>query len=282
MEHPAYRRFDPTTTAVPLVFDSPHSGTEYPADFATVAPMAQLRTAEDTHVDALFDAAPAHGAALLAARFPRSYIDPNRSLEDIDPDLLDAPWPGTVAPGTKTRLGIGLVRRLCLPGVPMYARKLSVAEVQARIERCYRPYHAALSEIADGLHARFGAVWHVDCHSMKSTGSAMTEDGAKARPDFVIGDRDGTTCAPAFTALVVRALHERGWHVTVNDPYKGVELVRRHGRPSERRHSLQIEINRRLYMDEASCAPNAGFARTKAQMTELVALLARWASDQAA
>lgn len=270
-------RFDPRAAPVPLVFDSPHSGTVYPRDFGFTAPGEIVRTAEDTHVDALFAAAPDHGAPLLIAHFPRSYIDTNRHPDDLDPELIDGAWPGRVAPGEKTRLGIGLVRRLAQPGIPMYDRKLPVAAVRHRIDTYYLPYHDELGRIIDALHARFGAVWHVNCHSMASRGSDITPDGNAARADFVLGDRDGTTCAAGFTDAVARFLGGMGYDVKINDPYKGAEIVRRYADPPQRRHSLQIEINRALYMNEKTRARSPGFAKLQADLTELIGFLARYA-----
>jgi len=177
---------------------------------------------------------------------------------------------------------MGLIRRLAVPKTPVYGRRLTVAEVQARIDRYYHPYHAELADVADRLHARFGGVWHVDCHSMKSVSNAMASEGAGVvRADFVLGDRDGTTCAPELTDFVLRFLRGRGYDVKVNDPYKGVELVRRHGRPRENRHSLQIEVNRKLYMDEESFERNANFPRLKADLDALVKALAGFARERA-
>ncbi len=275
-------RAGPKAAEVPLVFDSPHSGTDYPGDFDYVCPPHVLRTAEDTYVHELYAEAPAHGATLIGALFPRSYIDANRDLSDIDQALLSEPWPGKLNPGVKTRLGMGLIRRLAVPELPVYSRKLGIAEVQGRIDRYYRPYHAELAAVADRLRARFGGVWHIDCHSMKSLSNAMASEGAGvARADFVLGDRDGTTCAPELTDFVLRFLVGRGYDVRVNDPYKGVELVRRHGRPQENRHSLQIEVNRKLYMDEASFERGANFPQLKANLDGLVAALAGFARERA-
>lgn len=270
------RRFDPVGEPVPLVLDSPHSGIEYPDDFRCVVPLEILRTAEDTHIDDVFSAGPGRGATLLVALFPRSYIDVNRDALDIDGDLLAEPWPTPLNPGEKTKLGMGLIRRLAQPDIAVYDRKLSVAEIQARIDRYYHPYHAELKAALDRAHQRFGAVWHLNCHSMGSQGSTMTPDGARRRPDFVLGDRDGTTCGAAFTDRVYRWLKGRGHHVTINDPYKGVELVRRYSDPGRHRHSLQIEINRALYMDEVTRAPNGGYSALKAEMSALIAHLAEW------
>ncbi|HJS32916.1 MAG TPA: N-formylglutamate amidohydrolase [Alphaproteobacteria bacterium] len=274
------RRHDPSGLRLPLVFDSPHSGTAYPDDFRHAAPRDILRTAEDTHVAALFAAAPAHGAPLLEALFPRSYIDANRDLADIDPSLLADRWPGELAPGEKSRLGLGLIRKLARPGVPVYDRKLTATEIKARIDAYYLPYHRELQRLLDGAHRRHGVVFHVNCHSMASKGGAMTPDGAVRRADFVLGDRDGTTCTPEFVAIVAEALGAAGYDVRINDPYKGAELVRRYADPAKGRHSLQIEINRRLYMDEKTRARNANFAPLEGDLTRLVARIADYCRGQ--
>lgn len=260
--------------AIPLVVDSPHSGEAYPDDFDHAPPRSEVRRAEDTHVARLYASAPRHGATLVEATFPRAYIDPNRSLADIDSELVAGAWPGPVAASRKTAQGIGLVWRVARNGAPMYARKLDVGEVQLRIERCYLPYHAALEGALDAAHRAFGAVWHVDCHSMPAVGDANADDPGRERADFVLGDRDGTTCEPEFTAAVAAILRGYGYDVAVNDPYKGVEIVRRHGRPAERRHSLQIEVNRRLYMNEDTLEPNAGYPQLARDLDRLVASLA--------
>ena len=270
----AVLRHDPPGPPIALVLDSPHSGEQYPADFEHLPPREIVRHAEDTHVARLWRAAPGLGATLLEARFPRAYIDANRSLADIDTALLSDAWPDPIAPSRKTQQGIGLVWRLARGGTPMYARRLSSAEVRARIDRCWRPYHAMLDALIDARHAAFGAVWHVNCHSMPAVGDALSDDPGRERADFVLGDRDGTTCEAAFTDLVAGAVRAMGYSVAINDPYKGVEIVRRHGRPREHRHSLQIEIKRTLYMDEDTLVPNAGYDKLERDLERLSRTLA--------
>lgn len=267
------RRHDPLAQPIPLVLDSPHSGTDYPADFAHAAPRAIVRQAEDTFVEELYAAAPRYGATLIEALFPRAYIDPNRHVADIDLELMSEPWPGPVASSRKTELGIGLIWRLAHGGVAMYDRKLTAAEVRSRIERCYEPYHRAVTLAIDERHRTFGRVWHVNCHSMPAVGDALSDDPGRERADFVLGDRDGTTCDAEFTQFVAVTLRGLGYGVAINDPYKGVELVRKHGRPAEGRNSLQIEANRRLYMDEATLAKNQDFGALQAALTQLIEAL---------
>ena len=267
----------PAEITTPLVFDSPHSGRDYPPDFDHRIDRQILRQAEDSHVEALFAGVVLLGAPLLHALFPRSYIDPNRALEDLDGGMIDGPWPGTTLPGDKTRRGVGLIWRRLRGLGEIYDRRLTVAEVQHRIETCWHPYHAALKELLDTAHGRFGRVWHLNCHSMPAMGDETTPDGPAARADFVLGDRDGSSCDPGFTRFVAAALTDLGYEVKLNEPFKGVELVRRYADPAAGRHSLQIEINRRLYMDEVGLARGPGFGRLRADLDSLTAALARYA-----
>ena len=264
----------------PLVLDSPHSGTVYPADFAYACPLAALRTAEDTHVEKLYDFAPGLGAHWVEAHFPRSYLDANRNTTEIDTTLLDVPWPGEVATDpnvlAKVRLGKGLIWRTTDAGVPIYARPLGVAEVQARIDSCWRPYHAAVKSAIDAAHAGHGYSLHINCHSMPAVASLCATDfPGEAHADFVVGDREGTTASAALSALVCAHLRGLGYDVAYNHPYKGVELVRRYSDPAAHRHSIQLEINRKLYMNEATLKLNEGYEALKTSLRSLLLLLLR-------
>lgn len=275
----------PQGSPLPLLFDSPHSGFVVPPHMTPAAPPEALATSCDAYVDELYARATGHGCTLIAATFPRWMIDPNRARDDIDPELLDAPWPGQTAVSDKSRSGMGLIRRLALPGVPVHGRKFTIAEVEALIRDYYDPYHDAVRSQLDTLHARFGGVWHVDCHSMKSRGNAMNVDAGQARPDFVISDREGSTSEPGFIAYAVDTLRGLGYRVNVNNPYKGAELVRRYSSPAANRHSIQIEVNRALYMDEATRERHQGFDLLAANLERMTLALAgfiaaRLANDQ--
>jgi len=263
----------PAAQTLPIVIDSPHSGTHYPPDFGYSAPFELLRRGEDLYVDRLYEPAPDHGATFIAANFPRAYIDPNRLLADIDEALLDAPWPGEVATGPKTKLGIGLIWRM-LGEVPVYSRKLTVAEVQQRIERCYRPYHAALDAAIEAAYRQHGAVWHLNVHSMPDDAYARLKLPVKPLADFVLGDLDGRTAGAEVMNLIEVTLRAQGYSVARNDPFKGVEIISRNGRPAEKRHSLQIEIKRSCYADVALHAPNPGFERMQLALDAMLAALA--------
>ena len=281
--HRCYRlHLPPAASSAPVVFDSPHSGMEWPADFRPVAPRAAVLTTWDAFVDELWAEVPARGATLLAAAFPRAYIDVNRAADDIDPSLLAAPWPAPLATSDYSRRGMGLIRRLALPGVPMYAQPLAVEEVATRLRDYYRPYREALAARLDELHRAHGFVWHVNCQSMKSRGNGMNVDEGALRPDIVVSDRLGRTAQPAFTRRVADWFAGHGFSVQVNDPYRGGDLVATHGRPAEGRQSIQIEINRALYLDEAACTRGPGFAALRARLGEFAGALCGWAREEMA
>ncbi|EHP43545.1 N-formylglutamate amidohydrolase [Cupriavidus basilensis OR16] len=274
-------RFEPQAQSLPLVCDSPHSGTHYPQDFRAAIPIQRLRAGEDTHIDALWESVPRVGGTLIAANFPRVYIDPNRTLDDLDPELLDGTWPEPLAPGEKTRLGYGLIWRRMDAATPIYDRKLSLQEVRNRIDRYYRPYHQTLSGAVEDTYLRFGSVWHLNLHSMPNNAyERLKIQSPHPLADFVLGDRDGTTCEPGFVGLVASELRALGYSVARNDPYKGVQLIAQIGRPAERRNSLQIEIRRPLYMDEVTRERNAGFDELRANLGRLVERIGAYLREQ--
>jgi N-formylglutamate deformylase len=262
----------------PLVLDSPHSGREYPADFEFTSPLAVLRRAEDTHVEALYDFAPGMGASWLEALFPRSYLDANRAPNEIDETMLSGPWPEPLPTDpallAKVRLGKGLIWKLTDDNEPIYSRKLSVAEVQSRIERCWKPYYASLESMLNATYARHGYVLHINCHSMPAIAGALaTGHPGEVHPDFVLGNRDHSTSSEALIKALETCLRDLGYSVALNHPYKGVELVRRFAAPLQHRHSIQVEINRKLYMDERTLERTANFDRLKANLQKMIAFL---------
>ncbi len=245
---------------LPVIFDSPHSGRNYPDNFNYACPLDELMQVEDRYVDDLFSSAPDKGAALLYALFPRSYIDVNRAIDDIDLKLLGKfSWPEDILlqanPGRRSQAGIGLVSRLIMPGKPIYNRDLSPNEIINRIEKYYIPYHKALETVIDENHYKYGKSWHINCHSMPAASSfpkhspKFTGYMQKAC-DFVLGNRGGTSCSKDFTHYIRDYLKKCGFYVTINDPFQGVELVRKYSCPGKGLNSLQIEINRSLYMNE--------------------------------
>lgn len=262
----------PDRLQVPIVLDSPHSGAVRPPDFGCILFDEDLRDAQDTHIDTLYLPATKLGIRLLAAQYPRTYIDANRHEGDVDLDMLDGPWPDVYQPSGKATLGKALAWRTLDDGRPLYDRPLKVSEMQWRIACYHRPYHAALKRLLDEAYAHFGCVYHINCHSMNPVSGLMGEGRqGDARADFVLGDRDGSTCSSQFTDFVKQSLLAHGYNVAINQPFKGVELVRAYADPARNRHSLQVEINKRLYMDMATGLPNVHHDVLQKHLMQLMA-----------
>ncbi|MES5047474.1 N-formylglutamate amidohydrolase [Rhizobium nepotum] len=265
--------------AIPLVFDSPHSGLVIPDDFERVASDEMVLVASDTYVDDLFDFAPAIGAPLLLAHFPRSFLDLNRSLQDVDLELVDGQWPYAVRDSASARRGMGLTWRFAWGDQPMYGRQLSVKELEDRINTYWRPYHRELVRLLDKTYDTFGRVYHINCHSMPAVGHVLSPDPAGTiRKDIVVGDYDGASSEPEFVQLVVSTLESFGYSVSRNVPFRGAELVSAYSAPAKNRHSIQIELNRKLYMDEVTREKNAGYGELKANLGKLGATLRTYLS----
>jgi len=267
---------------VPLVFDSPHSGTEFPTDFRSIASLADVREPEDSFIDEIHGTAPDSGAVLLRALFPRIYLDPNRSTVDLDPNQIDGDWPDPLSPSKKTSSGTGLIWTKAPNDANLYDRKLTVAEVRHRIDTYLIPYQAKLKAELDRAYEVHKAVWHVNCHSMPaiSTPRAPEGEGGIRRSDFYIGTIDGQTAGAEYTELIRETLAGFGYDVQVNKFFKGVELISAFSDPASNRHSLQIEINRGLYMDEDAGWRSDNFGQIEAHMGELIKVLSAYASAQ--
>lgn len=249
--------------ATPLVFASPHSGQLYPADMRSAPDLslASLRSAEDGLVDRLVACGPTHGAALIAGLISRTYVDLNRDPTELDPELVE----GVEGPaGAKTAAGYGVLPRLSGDGLPLYDRRLSMAEARRRLATVHAPYHAALAELMRATRARHGRAVLIDWHSMPSRATGA---------DVVLGDRHGTACHTGLTRRLAALFEARGWRVALNRPYAGGWSTQRWGRPDEGFEAIQIELNRRLYLDEATLAPGVAFGPTRKALERVIAAL---------
>ncbi|MBW7849692.1 MAG: N-formylglutamate amidohydrolase [Rhodospirillales bacterium] len=267
----------PAEHSIPLVFASPHSGCDYPAEFlaSSVLDPVTLRRSEDSFVHDLFGAAASRGAPLIRALFPRAYVDPNREPYELDPAMFADPLPEYVnTRSPRVAAGLGTIARVVANGAQIYGRKLRFAEAEHRINTCYRPYHSRLQALVDATMRRFGCCVLVDCHSMPSSGRPMDEGRAPGGVDIVLGDCFGTSCASAVSEAAEKCLRERRYRVVRNAPYAGGFTTRHYGRPGIGVHALQVEINRRLYMDEIAFERGPGFRQLTDHITVLIDALA--------
>ncbi len=277
---PACLVTEPARQTAPLVFSSPHSGRYYPADFVSSSRLDPhtLRASEDAYVDELFGAAPHLGAPLIQATYARAYLDVNREAWELDPEMFDGPLPEFVnARSGRVAAGLGTIARVVASGTAIYRGRMPFAEAERRVSAVYKPYHQALSRLLDRTRGQFGCAVLVDCHSMPSVGGSWGDMPLKstgAMPDFILGDRYGRSCHGEVMAAAQQALADQGYRVVRNDPYSGGFNTRHYGVPREGRHALQIEINRALYMDEATMGRADGFAALQGAMSALILALA--------
>lgn len=269
---PPFAVTKPKAQTLPLVLASPHSGSDYPASFLQASRLDHhnIRQSEDFYVHDLFASASRLGAPLIHATFPRAYIDVNREPYELDPDMFDGPLPSHANGSSPcVAAGLGTIARIVASGAPIYSKRLSVAEAERRITMFYHPYHAALKKLITDTVTRFGYCLLVDCHSMPS--SAVS--GNPGTVGFVLGDGHGTTCDRSFVDTAHRTLATSEWKITRNAPYAGGYTTRHYSQPGSGAHTLQIEINRSLYMDEITYARKEEFREIADLMERLVLAL---------
>jgi N-formylglutamate amidohydrolase len=278
---PPFEILAPVEQALPFIVNTPHSGRVYPEAFVAMTRLDRigLRRSEDSFVDLLFAGAPARGAPLLKANFPRAYLDVNREPYELDPRMFDGRLPSFAnTRSMRVAGGLGSIPRIVGDGQEIYRGRLTVTDAMHRIDTIYRPYHRALRSLLQQTHRRFGEAILFDCHSMPSA-SLGTE--TTPRPDIVLGDRYGTSCAAVLIDSVQTALEELGYHVARNRPYAGGFITEHYGQPTSSIHVLQIEINRALYMDEETLEPKPQFEAMADDMMAMVERTARLLAEAA-
>jgi len=271
---PAFEVTEPEILGGPVVCNSPHSGRSYPADFLTMSrlDLPGLRRSEDTFVDELFADAVRHGAPLMRAHFPRAFLDVNREPYELDPRMFDGRLPAFAnTRSLRVAGGLGTIARVVGDAREIYDRRLPVDEALRRIELYYKPYHRALRHLVLQAQSTFGLAVLLDCHSMPSNAGGREE---RPRADMVLGDRYGTSCAPAVTDVIEESLRALGYAVLRNKPYAGGFITEHYGDPAAGLHAVQIEINRALYMEEREYRKSDRFEAVRADLGRMVSALA--------
>jgi N-formylglutamate deformylase len=272
---PPFEVIEPAEFRGPLIFNSPHSGCVYPGAFLTASrlDLAILRRSEDCFVDALFMGVVARGYPLMRAHFPRCYVDVNREPYELDPRMFEGRLPSYAnTRSMRVAGGLGTVARVVGDAQEIYDRRISVNDALRRIESLYKPYHRALRRLFTRVHREYGAATLIDCHSMPSATGGGRDD--RPRADVVLGDRYGTSCAPAISETIEGALRAMGFVVSRNKPYAGGFITEHYGNAAAGLHTIQLEINRGLYMDERRFERSAEFDRLAGKLAELADLVA--------
>jgi len=266
---PPYEVLEPADTAGPVLFNSPHSGSTYPRAFLSASRLdiGTLRRSEDSFVDELIAGVVKHGFPLMHAHFPRCFVDVNREPYELDPRMFEGRLPSFAnTRSMRVAGGLGTVARVVGDAQEIYDQRIPVDDALRRIESLYKPYHRSLRRLFTKLHRDFGAAVLVDCHSMPSTAGHRDE---RPRPEFVLGDRYGTSCVGVVSETVELTLRALGYSVSRNKPYAGGFITEHYGNPAAGLHAIQLEINRALYMDERRYERSRNFARLSTDMETL-------------
>ncbi|HUF86259.1 MAG TPA: N-formylglutamate amidohydrolase [Thermohalobaculum sp.] len=280
---PPFRLLEPARLSSSAVFNSPHSGRDYPDELVGRSRLTRegLRASEDVLVDELFAAAPGHGAPLLAATAPRAWLDLNRSPAELDPALIRGVRLRDATLNQRVAAGLGVIPRVVAEGAEIYRTRIALAEAEARIRTVHAPYHAQLESLLVRARDAFGMAVLFDCHSMPSEAlrAAPRVDGRC--PDVVLGDRFGAAAGRALVLVTQRAFERQGFTVVRNAPFAGGYITQRYGRPALGLHAIQIEIDRGVYLDQVRLEPLAGFAEVRERIGRVVSELAGIASGVA-
>lgn len=271
---PPFEIAEPEIWRAPIIFNSPHSGSVYPNAFlnASRIDLEALQRSEDSFMDELIDHLSHRGFPVVRAHFPRSYIDVNREPYELDPRMFVGRLPSFAnTRSMRVAGGLGTIPRVVGDGQEIYRERIAVDDALARIETLYKPYHRALRRLINKAHQTWGTVILVDCHSMPSVGVARDEP---RRPDVVIGDRYGTSCAALIPGVVEETMAARGYSVGRNKPYAGGFITEHYGNPSSGLHTVQVELNRAIYMDERLRERNERFRTVAEDFTVLADALA--------
>ncbi|MDI7860503.1 N-formylglutamate amidohydrolase [Rhizobiaceae bacterium n13] len=273
---------EPETQRIPFVFNSPHSGRKYPVSFVEESRLdgAAIRRSEDHFVDELFAAATDLGAPLLLAHFPRAFLDVNREPYELDPRMFEGSLPPYANVNSiRVAGGLGTIPRIVAENMEIYRRRLPVEEALLRIEAIYKPYHTCLRKLVARTHSLFGFGVLIDCHSMPGN---IRVAGTGIRPDFIIGDRYGTSASAELSNAALQILENMGFAAVRNKPYAGGFITEHYGRPARGLHALQVEINRSLYIDEATLQKRPEFAAVAAAIGSFMQQMADFVEGSSA
>jgi N-formylglutamate amidohydrolase len=270
----AYHLTRPVRPTTPVIFSSPHSGRDYDPQFLrqSVLDMRAIRSSEDAFVDQLFATAPDHGAPLLAARAPRAFIDLNRAPDELDPSVIEGIARAPHNPRISS--GLGVIPRVVAAGQSIYRGKMPLAEAEQRLRHYWHPYHDMLRQLLDDTLHQFDEAVLIDCHSMPHEAIEAHGRAGRPLPEVVLGDRFGAAASADVMDLVEAAFSGAGLRVVRNAPFAGAYIAQTYGRPTRNQHVVQVEIDRALYMDEATVTPRADFHQFRMVMADVVAEIA--------
>lgn len=270
----------PTIVSSPVIFNSPHSGRQYSKVFLTQSGLSfdKIRLSEDFYVDTLLRPVTDCGSVLLEACFPRAFVDVNRAATELDQELIKNIK--KVTKTIKTSVGLGVIPRVVGSGLEIYQKKISLKEAEARLKNYYFPYHQKLKQVIAQSHSSFGVAILFDFHSMPHSCINRPKIKDSLRPQVVLGDCFGTSCDAILSKKVFDIFSNEGFQVEMNNPFSGGFITKNYGKPKENVHAIQVEIDRKLYMNETDCTLHVGYLDLKKKIQNIIFELSRIMSSK--
>lgn len=275
-----FEEFNTKDMAFPIVMSSPHSGTLFPREFLenSVLSKEELRSSEDCYMTEMVRQASDAGIPLLSMNIPRTFVDVNRDKIELDETMFfDAPQSLGNAGSRRCRVGLGVLHRIVYPNKDIYGGKLSYKEALERIQNVYEPYHKRLKQLVDKCVRKFGFCLLIDCHSMPSMICNIMND--EKALDFCLCTLFDESCPTQMSEFLSKALEARDYRVEFNRPYAGAYIAFNYCQPRKNIYTLQIEINRALYMNEKDYQKKASFQKVSSDVCDSVIALGNFLLD---
>ena len=251
-----------------LILSSPHSGNFYPDEFISLlnVELSELNQNEDSLVDELINGSLLFKNLILKAIWSRSVVDVNRAKTDFNFNDFEPPISDIIAkPSKYSRSGIGVIPTRSGINDKIYKSKLSGKKATRWINDAWKSYHETLSNILDKAHDQYGQYVLFDFHSMPSE-----SDNIRNKVDIILGNCHGQSCDENVIDFLEKNLSERGLKIRRNTPYSGGFITENYGDPKKNKHTIQIEINRSIYLDERTRERNNNFENCKLVFCEMI------------
>ena len=267
-----FKLLEPKKKTNNIIYNSPHSGEKFPVSFlkTTTIDKSMLLASADSFVDQLFSDAFKHGSFLLSNIYSRSFMDTNREAYELDPGMFSGEITEKLNDqSNKVKLGFGSIAKFAVNRKDIYKNKIPFDQALIRLEKYYQPIHQKLTDLLEERFNDFGYSLLVDCHSMPSYEFLGQDMFRSSQPDIILGNLYNKSCHPAITEYLISYFEKHNLTVVCNTPFSGGYNTQKYGQPKDRRHAIQIEIKKSLYMDEFKRLPNKSFEIIKNMMGEL-------------
>lgn len=263
----------------PMVLSSPHAGRLFPQEFLANSVLTghELRISEDCFVTELVRPASDEGIPLLSLNLPRTFVDVNRDKIELDDTMFFNAPKTTDINSRRCRVGLGVLHRVVYQNKNIYDGLLNYDEAKERLKNVYDPYHKRLKQLVDKCVRKFGFCLLLDCHSMPSIICNIMNE---TKPlDFCVCNLFDESCPHEMSQTLFDGMEKGGFRGEFNRPYAGAFITFNYCQPRKNIYTLQIEVNRGLYMDEQSYQKKPNFQDISRHISQAVVELGHFLLD---